>query len=61
MNIQLYASNARIEAERDTMNVYLEDIDLSLLVGQFNTDELLDEIDITELTAYLDSKNTQES
>jgi len=42
IDIQVYADKANIEAERDTMNVVLQGVDLGLLLGQINTKEVLD-------------------
>ncbi len=40
MNLQIYADKVNIDTE--DKSVYLENIDLSLLVGQINTNELLE-------------------
>lgn len=56
MNIQVYATKASIDAERDSMNVYLEDVDMSLLVGQISVRDLLDELELGQIQDYITEK-----
>ena len=46
MNVQVYAQKIKVDAERDSMNVYLEGVDLDQLVGEFSTKDLLDAISV---------------
>ena len=42
MDIQLYSDKVTVEHEANQVNVTLENVDVSLLVGQFNTQVLLE-------------------
>jgi hypothetical protein len=42
MNLQFYADKVIVEAESETSNVYAENVDASLIYGQFNLTEVLE-------------------
>lgn len=44
MDIQLYADKVTVEHESNQVNVTLENVDVSLLIGQLNVQELLTEL-----------------
>lgn len=44
MTIQVYAESVNAESERDSMNVTLDGVDISLLLGQFSSEQLLEHI-----------------
>lgn len=53
MEIQVYAKEITgIEPEVDELNIGLKDVDLTLLVGEFNKTELLDAIDFSDIEEY---------
>ena len=53
MNIQLYADTFSAEAEADTMNVTLTNVDPSLLFGQFSIDDILSQLDYSDIIDWV--------
>ena len=54
MDIQVYADKVTAEHESNQINVYLENIDLSLVLGQFSSKELLDHIAADDYSSIVD-------
>ena len=44
MDVQIYADSFSAEAENDTINITLRNVDLSLFIGQFNPKDVLEAI-----------------
>lgn len=53
MNIQLYADTFSAEAEADTMNITLTNVDTSLLFGQFSIDDILSQLDYSDIINWV--------
>ncbi|HUH57435.1 MAG TPA: hypothetical protein VL020_02845 [Pseudomonadales bacterium] len=46
MDIQIYCTTVNIEAENGVSNVLLRGVDLSMLIGQLNVEEVLEAIQV---------------
>lgn len=55
MNIQIYATDADIVSERNSMNIYLKGVDIKLLMGELSTKDKLDSIDPSDIADYLNN------
>jgi len=53
MNIQLYADTFSAEAEADTMNITLTNVDPGLLFGQFTTDDILSQLEYSDIIDWV--------
>ena len=53
MDIQLYADTFSAEAEADTMYITLTNVDSALLFGQFSTDDILSQLDYSDIIDWV--------
>jgi len=64
MDIQVYADSFSAEAENEVVNVTLRNVDLSLLIGQFNIKDVLEAITANDgygdITDYVSDSGEEE-
>lgn len=56
MDIQVYGDKVIVEHETNQVNVTVQNIDLSLIMGQFSLEELLGDYDIADIYSWLEQK-----
>lgn len=52
MNINVYCSDMNVEANNDDLNVYLQDIDVSQVVSEMPSREVLEALDFDDIRQY---------
>lgn len=54
MNIQIYTNKVQVFVERDTANVWLNNVDPSQVLSEFSAKDKLESIELDDIYAYLD-------
>lgn len=60
MNIQVYADTISAETEVETMNVLLTNVDIGLLFGQFTINDILSELDYSDIVDWISAQREDE-
>ncbi len=60
MQVQIYADTFSAEAEADTMNITLTNVDLGLLFGQFSTDDILSQLEYSDIIDWVHGQESDE-
>lgn len=55
MNIQIYAEKAKIDAEQQVMNIWLDGVDIAQIIAEFNINDVLESIPTDEIEDYLNN------
>lgn len=54
MDIQVYATTARVEGEsNDSLNVTLQGVEMGNLIQQLNANDVLEVMDIADITKFI--------
>ena len=62
MNLQVYAESVNVEHESNDLNVSLDGVDVSLLLGQFSSEQLLEHVaadDYAAIVNYVASQHDE--
>ena len=62
MDMELYGKKVEVEPEDDeTSKVNIRDVDLTLFFGQFIVSDILDNLELTEIQAYLIKRQQEDT